>query len=78
MSSSHQEPALTQRYWVVGGKYETLEFNRLVHGTESIFGPFEARKDAESAWRRVTENTRSQAAVRYTIAAEPTSISPTS
>ena len=75
MSSSHQEPAIALRYWVVGGEYETLDFNHLVQGTESVFGPFEAMIDAESTWRRVTEKTRSQATVRYTIAAEPARIS---
>ena len=71
MSSSHQEPRIAARYRVVGGKYETLNFDRILQGTERVLGPFEARTDAESIWRRVTEETRYQATVRYTIAAEP-------
>jgi hypothetical protein len=38
MSGSHQESTTAQRYWVVGGKYETMDFDRLVKGTESVFG----------------------------------------
>jgi hypothetical protein len=77
MSGSHQESTTAQRYWVVGGKYETMDFDRLVKGTESVFGPFEAVEDAESTWRCMTEKTRCQATVRYTIAAEPTRTSQT-
>jgi hypothetical protein len=35
--------AAARRYWVVGGKYQTLSFDRLVDGTESVFGPFGQR-----------------------------------
>jgi hypothetical protein len=68
----HEEAAATPRYWVVGGKYETMAFDRLVQGTECVFGPFECVQDAETTWRCVTEKTRCQATVRYTIAAEQT------
>src|SRR5262249_58089971 len=61
-----------ERYWVVGGNYETMEFDRVVPGTEDVFGPFGSIEDAESVWRRVAEKTRYQATVRYTIAAEQT------
>ena len=71
MSTQHQEPATIQQYWVVGGKYETLDFQHLVQGTERVFGPFARIEDARDTWRRVTETTRCHAAVRYTIAAEP-------
>ena len=60
-----------RRYWVVGGKYETMTFDRLVNGTESVFGPFGEREEAVICWREQTERTRSQAAMRFTIAAEP-------
>ena len=68
----HDEAAATPWYWVVGGKYETMAFDRLVQGTECVFGPFECVQDAETMWRCVTEKTRCQATVRYTIAAEQT------
>ena len=64
--------ATERRFWVVGGKYETLAFDHIVQGTESVFGPFGSIEDAQGAWRRVTEMTCSQASVRYTIAVEGT------
>ena len=70
--SSHPEAATTRRYWVVGGKYETMEFEHLIEGTEHVFGPFASVQAAESMWRFVAEETRFQATVRYTIAAAPT------
>lgn len=72
MSNGLHEEAATPRYWVVGGKYETMAFDRLVQGTECVFGPFECVQDAETMWRCETEKTRCQATVRYTIAAEQT------
>jgi hypothetical protein len=60
-----------RRFWVIGGKYESMTFDRLVTGTESLFGPFGEREDAESFWRDLSERTRSQATVRFTIASEP-------
>jgi hypothetical protein len=72
MSNGFYEEAATPRYWVVGGKYETMAFDCLVQGTERVFGPFECVQDAESMWRCVTEKTRCQGTVRYTIAAEQT------
>ena len=72
MSIQHQEPAMIQQFWVVGGKYKTLDFQYLVQGTERVFGPFARIEDAQDTWRSVTETTRCHATVRYTIAAEPT------
>ena len=74
-NDSHRETAATPRYWVVGGEYETMEFDRIVEGTESVFGPFGSVEDAKRIWRSVTEETRCQATVRYTIATEPTRMS---
>ena len=70
--SLHTEASTAERYWVVGGKYETMEFDRVVPGTEDVFGPFGSIQDAESVWRCVAEKTRYQATIRYTIAAEQT------
>jgi len=72
--SLHTEAATAERYWVVGGNYETMEFDRVVPGTEDVFGPFGSIQDAESVWRCVAEKTRYQATVRYTIAAEQTCV----
>jgi hypothetical protein len=74
-NSLHPEGTAFQRYWVVGGKYETLDFDRLIQGTERVFGPFEFVEDAQSTWRSVTEQTRYQATVRYTIATDPIRLS---
>ena len=78
MSDVHRQATAAQRYWVVGGKYETLDFDRLVEGTECVFGPFGSMQDAQGIWRDVTEKTRFQATVRYTIAAEQTRALPVS
>jgi hypothetical protein len=61
----------TRRYWVIGGTYESMAFERLIGGTECVLGPFGSREDAASCWRDVSERTRSQATVRFTIASEP-------
>jgi hypothetical protein len=71
MSHIMNAQAIAARFWVVGGKYETMAFERLVEGTQSVYGPFASEEDAKSAWRSVNEETRCQATVRFTIAAEP-------
>jgi len=63
--------AMARRFWVVGGKYDSMAFDRLVKGTECALGPFTSEEDAKNTWRAVTEGTRNQATVRFTIAAEP-------
>jgi hypothetical protein len=62
---------MARKFWVVGGKYDSMTFDRLLEGTISAFGPFTSEDDAKSAWRSVTEATRSHATIRFTIAAEP-------
>jgi hypothetical protein len=71
LSESNAIAAPPHRYWVVGGCYETLSFDRLVEGTEKVSGPFLCRQDAESTWRGLSEKSRWQATVRFTIACEP-------
>ncbi len=58
------------RFWVVGGEYTCLGFERLVEGTEKLAGPFFHRSAAEAVWRRLSEADRSRANVRYAILAE--------
>jgi hypothetical protein len=72
---AHPEASTIHRYWVIGGTYETLDFDRLVEGTESVFGPFGSVEAAQRIWRSVTEETRCQATVRYVIATESTRMS---
>jgi hypothetical protein len=62
---------IERRFWVVGGKYESMAFDQLVEGTQCVFGPFVSEDDAKTTWRSVMERTRSEATVRFTIAAEP-------
>lgn len=71
LSKLNGESTTSRKYWVVGGQYESLTFERLVQGTESVFGPFACRADAESTWRELSAKTRSQATVRFVIASEP-------
>lgn len=58
------------RFWIVGGEYATTAFERLIEGSERVIGPFPERRAAEDAWRRLSEASRSQCCVRFTIAAE--------
>ncbi len=59
------------RFWVVGGEYTDMSFNQLVHGSESVLGPFMDRDSAVSAWKRAAEETRGKCRVRFTVAQEP-------
>jgi hypothetical protein len=58
------------RYWVVGGEYTCCEFEILIQGTEKLIGPFGSREEAEQAWRRLSEEHRPRAQMRFTIAQE--------
>lgn len=71
MSDTTNVQVTMQRFWVVGGKYETMTFDQLVEGTECVYGPFVSEEDAKSTWRSVNERTRCQATVRFSIVAEP-------
>jgi hypothetical protein len=58
---------MARQYWVVGGEYQTLEFDRLVDGTSRVLGPFQDIDRARQVWREWSEATRAQASTRYTI-----------
>jgi hypothetical protein len=58
-------------YWVVGGEFRSLNFHNLVQGTAQVQGPFNTRKDAEDAWRCVSELNRYRCNVRFSIVEEP-------
>jgi hypothetical protein len=60
----------TERYWVVGGEFQSPEFDALVDGTGRIWGPFAARTDAESVWREESEQRRWSCCTRFTIVEE--------
>jgi hypothetical protein len=59
-----------QRFWVVGGEYRSLDFDQIIDGTARVIGPFVDRRDAEHAWRDVSEQHRHRCAVRFSIAQE--------
>jgi len=59
-----------QRFWVVGGDYTCMEFKALRDGASTLVGPFEDRDQARAEWRRLSEESRSKATARYTIASE--------
>ena len=66
----NEQPATPRTYWVIGGEYETMKFERLVRGTEVVLGPFGCCEDARSVWRDISDNSRSRATVRFSIACE--------
>jgi hypothetical protein len=61
---------LGKRFWVIGGRYATIDFETVVDGTERLFGPFSTRGEAEYAWRDVSERHRSECLVRFSIVQE--------
>jgi len=60
----------TSRYWVVGGTFQSFEFDALIDGTGRIWGPFETRGDAETIWREASERHRASCCTRFTIVQE--------
>lgn len=57
----------TMQYWVVGGEFGSLNFHKLIDGTQQIEGPFPTRQDAEAAWRSISERFRHKCNFRFTI-----------
>jgi len=58
-------------YWVVGGEFGSLNFHKLKDGTAQVEGPFATRREAEDAWREVSEKNRHRCNVRFSIVEEP-------
>jgi len=42
-------------FWVIGGEFGSMNFHKLVEGSAQVQGPFKTRKEAEDAWRAVSE-----------------------
>jgi hypothetical protein len=59
-----------ERFWVIGGDYTCMGFQSLREGAQQIAGPFEDRAQAQAAWRRLSEATRSRATARFAITTE--------
>ncbi len=60
----------TPRYWVIGGEYTSMGFERLVEGTQKVSGPYFHLSAAQAVWRRLSEADRYRTLVRYTIVTE--------
>jgi hypothetical protein len=58
-------------YWVVGGEFRSLNFHTLVNGSQQVEGPFNSRREAEDAWRQLSEKNRHLCNVRFSIVEEP-------
>jgi hypothetical protein len=70
-AAERQEETMSDpHYWVVGGEYRSLSFDKIVDGTQRLLGPFTERDEAERTWRHVSEQHRSRCLVRFTIAQE--------
>ena len=51
-------------FWVIGGEFGSMNFHKLVEGSAQVQGPFKTRKEAEDAWRAVSEENRHKAGVQ--------------
>nr|HAQ92683.1 hypothetical protein [Afipia sp.] len=58
-------------FWVIGGEFGLMNFHKLVAGSAQVQGPFKTRKEAEDAWRVVSEENRHRGSVRFSIVEEP-------
>ncbi len=59
-----------ERFWVVGGDYTCMGFKSLKDGATTMVGPFEDRDQAQQEWKRLSEQNRSRATARFTIASD--------
>jgi len=60
-----------QRYWVVGGEYETTDFRRIAGGkAEERHGPFARFDEARARWASLAMATVDNAHIRYRIEKE--------
>ena len=44
-----KEEYMSNRYWVIGGEFETTAFDRVLDGTQRIMGPYGCREQAKQA-----------------------------
>jgi len=61
-------------FWVIGGEFGSMNFHKLVEGSAQVQGPFKSRKEAEDAWRVISEENRHKAGVRFSIVEEPSRV----
>ncbi len=59
------------RYWVVGGEYETTDFRRIANGKpEERHGPFASLAEARRKWAGLAMSTVDNAHMRFRIEEE--------
>jgi hypothetical protein len=58
------------RYWVIGGKYRDLGFEKLTTETPTVAGPFNCEEDAKAEWKRLSFEYCSHATTRFSIVRE--------
>lgn len=63
--------ATGSNFWVIGGEFGSMNFHKLVEGSAQVQGPFKTRKEAEDAWKELSEQNRHLAGVRFSIVEEP-------
>jgi hypothetical protein len=64
---THRDP---ETFWVLGGEYHSMDFSSLVAGTERVVGPVRTRAEAEIIWRELSEATRHNGTMRFSIVSE--------
>ena len=58
------------QFYVIGGEFSSLNFHSFVNGTSLIYGPYSNRSDAETQWKKVSEEYRHKANYRFVITEE--------
>jgi hypothetical protein len=61
---------MSNRFWVIGGEYQSTRFEDLKPGTEKLLGPFSSMYDARKAWRNLSMASSACAMTRFAITAE--------
>ena len=54
-------------FYVIGGEYEDMSFDRLITSTSTIEGPFVTEAEARQTWQRLNEKSGGDAATRFEI-----------
>ena len=58
---------MPEQFFVIGGRYQDLDFNQLIDGTAHVLGPYSSYEDAQRVWKDQSAETRSDAKARYAI-----------
>ena len=58
---------MQEQFFIIGGRYQDLNFNAMIEGTSHVLGPFRSYEDAQRTWKERSEQSRSDARARYSI-----------